>query len=64
MTHAPHPWRYETVGSHHGTGFFHLYLIDANGRKIACIWGKTEEKIDTAQHILDGVRLLESKESA
>jgi len=52
--HAPLPWRYETVSAN-ASGGCHLYLVDANGRKIAAIWGKADEKFETAQLILDKV---------
>lgn len=50
----PLPWTYLTdspVGKPDGYGF--VYLLDANGRKIAALWGKPEEKIATATLILD-----------
>jgi hypothetical protein len=31
----------------------HIYLTDANGRKIATIWGSVEERKLTAEHIID-----------
>lgn len=52
---APRPWAYQFVGAHRGAPPGHLYLVDATGRKIAVIWGKAEEKAETAQLILDAV---------
>lgn len=50
----PRPYTYETItakGRPDGSG--HVYIIDANGRKIASMWGKTEEKIALAKLICD-----------
>lgn len=33
-------------------GSGHVFLLDGNGRKIAAIWGKPEEKIALAQFIV------------
>ena len=55
MKHAPLPWLIQWSRHPSGNGWGHVYLIDANGRKIAAIWGKPEEKIETAQLILDRV---------
>lgn len=55
MSAAPRPWDVVaslTVGNN---GVGHVYLVDANGRKIAAIWGKTEEKEATANLTLDAV---------
>lgn len=54
MSLPPLPWSYQTnapMGKHEGSGF--VYLIDANGRKIAALWGNSEEKIATAKLITD-----------
>lgn len=45
----PGPWHYETtalVGKPDGKG--HVYVVDANGRRIACCWGPADTKIATA----------------
>lgn len=50
----PLPWSYSTnaaVGKHEGNGF--VYLLDANGRKIASLWGTPAEKLATAELICD-----------
>lgn len=42
----PRPWSYlvtAKLGQHEGAG--HVYIVDANGRKIACVWGTPDEKI-------------------
>ena len=48
---APMPYAlsYSRTGSNNGAA--HVYMTDANGRKIAAIWGGAE-KFDTAQHML------------
>lgn len=48
----PLPWSYESSAAQSNNGSFHLYLVDADGRKIAAIWGKGDEKRLTAEHIL------------
>lgn len=52
----PGPWTYETThpDGQHGTG--HVYLIDANSRKIASIWGTGEEKIALVNLIISAER--------
>jgi len=50
----PRPWTYEATfktGHHPGSGF--VYLVDANGRKIANLWGSPDEKIAIAELICD-----------
>jgi hypothetical protein len=49
----PLPWSYQTnaaVGKHEGHGF--VYLLDANGRKIASLWGTPVEKIAVAELVM------------
>jgi len=48
----PLPWTYEvnhTVGRHPGAG--NVYLVDANGRKIAALYCSPEEKIALAEFL-------------
>jgi hypothetical protein len=48
----PFPWTYLTnsiVGKHPGSG--NVYLVDANGRKIAALYCSPEEKIALAEFI-------------
>ena len=52
---APRPWHSEWSGTFTGNGSYHIYLVDANGRKIAAIWGKQDEKLATAELILSMV---------
>lgn len=50
----PLPWSYETntrEGQHEGAGF--VYILDANGRKIASLWAKPDEKMGMAELICD-----------
>jgi len=45
----PGPWHYETTalkGEPDGKG--HVYVVDANGRKIGVCWGPADTKIATA----------------
>lgn len=39
----PRPWNWTFVAAN-ASGAGHIYLTDANGRKIAALWGKAEEK--------------------
>ena len=42
----PGPFGYETTAyfkEHHGKG--HVYITDANGRRIGVCWGKPDEKL-------------------
>lgn len=45
---APAPWDWEATGFATTNGACHLYIVDANGRKIAAVWGKGGEKEATA----------------
>jgi hypothetical protein len=48
----PCPWSYETnslAGKHPGSG--NVYIVDANGRKIAAIYCSPEEKIAVAEFL-------------
>lgn len=51
----PLPWSYEQSSRPGANGAFHLYLVDANGRKIAAVWGKSDEKLAAAERILQVV---------
>ncbi len=54
MSLPPLPWSYQTnaaPGAHEGNGF--VYLLDANGRKIASLWGKPAEKLAVAELVCD-----------
>jgi hypothetical protein len=51
---APRPWDWQWVGGTRN-GLGHIYIVDANGRKIAAIWGKAGEKVHTADLIIDAV---------
>lgn len=50
---APLPYGFTEIGTHGGTGS-HIYIIDAEGRKIGVVWGKREEKPYTAALFLAG----------
>ena len=50
----PGPWEYETTApldQHHGKG--HVYIVDANGRKIAVVWGPPDTKLATKDLIIN-----------
>lgn len=51
---APRPWSSMWVAAN-ASGGGHLYIIDANGRKIMAVWGKSPEKEETAKLLLDRV---------
>ena len=47
------PFEYMTTApldGHHGMG--HVYVVDADGRKIASLWGKPDEKLALLDLIL------------
>lgn len=49
----PGPYSFMTTalpGEHLGTG--HVYIVDANGRKIAACWGTKDEKLALAELII------------
>ncbi len=61
----PGPWHYETTAppdKHDGNG--HVYVVDANGRKIAAVWGPPETKIATATMMIKARAFLLSKEGS
>lgn len=50
----PGPFEYMTTAQldgHHGMG--HVYLVDANGRKVGVVWGKPDEKMAMVEMIID-----------
>lgn len=51
----PLPWDMVTSEGADVRGQFHIYIVDANGRKIAAIWGSGGSKKLTADRILDAV---------
>lgn len=58
----PLPWTYETnsqAGRHPASGF--VYLVDANGRKIANLWGHLDEKIALAEFICEASKRAGSR---
>jgi len=52
---APRPWSIGVSSTSSNNDSFHLYLVDANGRKIAAIWGRSGEKLATAEMILAAI---------
>lgn len=55
VTLPPLPWDWVAADSPTNNGQYQAYLTDANGRKIAAIWGRAEEKQMIADHILQSV---------
>jgi hypothetical protein len=49
------PWDWTSSALPTANGHFQAYLVDANGRKIAAIWGKGKEKQAIADFILMAV---------
>ena len=52
---APLPYSLDVARRQTDNGVMHIYIVDANGRKIAAIWGKEGEKEATANLILNAV---------
>jgi hypothetical protein len=46
----PRPWNWVAIGAN-ASGAHHIYLVDANDRKIGVLWGKAEEKAAAAKLI-------------
>jgi hypothetical protein len=59
---APRPWDWIWVSAS-ASGGGHIYLVDRDGRKIAAIWGKAEEKTATADLIIKAVNAEGQKKS-
>jgi hypothetical protein len=55
---APLPYQIEISSTPSNNGHYHLYLIDANGRRIAAIWGREKEKMATAERLVDAANRL------
>ena len=51
QTAHPRPWNWVAVGAN-ASGGHHVYLVDANDRKIAALWGKAEEKMAAAELVV------------
>lgn len=45
---APAPWSVVALGKPGAHGRYNLYIVDANNRKIAAVWGKDGEREATA----------------
>jgi|SRR5580704_12801596 hypothetical protein len=59
----PFPWNWVSSGASDASGQFHAYLIDANGRKIAAIWGAGSAKKLVADFIVDACNTLHEVEN-
>jgi hypothetical protein len=49
----PLPWSYQIVSAYGSGNVGFIYIVDANGRKIASLWGKPQEKEAMAELICD-----------
>lgn len=56
---APAPYDFLAIGAN-ASGGFHLYVTDANGRKIAAVWGPAAEKEATARLFSTSPQMLEA----
>jgi hypothetical protein len=57
----PFPWDWMAAGSPTANGNLHTYLIDANGKKIAAIWGAHSDKKLVCDFIVDAVNAAAPK---
>lgn len=57
---APAPYRVETSRTASHNGLPHVYIVDANGRKIAAVWGKAQERFHTAELLVAAANALTS----
>lgn len=48
----PLPWDWTASERPTNNGAFHIYLVDASGRKIGSLWGKGPEKEAMAKAIV------------
>lgn len=55
----PRPWRREYAETFTNSGTFPLYIVAADGRKLATIWGYEGEREATAKLIVKAVNLYE-----
>ena len=54
----PFPWNWTTSAKPDARGRFPAYLVDANGKKIAAIWGGDSERKLTADFIVDAANTM------
>lgn len=60
---APGPWNWVASDNPSANGGFHVYVVDANGRKIAAVWGKTGEKEATAHKMAAAPAMFSAAEA-
>jgi hypothetical protein len=58
---APRPWSMQWSGTFTANGVGHVYIVDANGRKIAAIWCRADEKEATAVLIIAAVNAIDEE---
>lgn len=64
MNHAPTPWGFEAAGKLGGKNSgLNFYITDANGRKIAAVWGKRGEKQETTAMMIAAPELYAGLEA-
>lgn len=61
---APAPWDWIAAGRPSGHNEMNIYVVDANGRKIAAVYGKRGEKEKTIRLMAAAPKLLEALKSA
>lgn len=49
---AAFPWDWATANAPDRNGHFHAYLVDANGKKVAAVWGSPAERKDLCEYIV------------
>jgi hypothetical protein len=52
---APRPWSMQWSDTFTANGMGHVYIVDANHRKIAAVWCRADEKEATAVLIVEAV---------
>jgi hypothetical protein len=57
----PFPWDWMATGKPTANGSMHTYLIDANGKKIAAIWGANSDKKLVCDFIVEAVNAAAPK---
>ena len=59
---APAPWGFESSEKPGGYGNHNMYITDADGRKIAAVWGKRGEKDATAAMMIGSLAMAAALE--
>lgn len=59
---SPTPFNVVESMTKTANGCGHIYLVDANGRKIAALWGTLDEKVANASLFIAAPELLDAAE--